>query len=244
MKLFDYKFSKNIFSLNRYSKRSIAVITDISLCIICTWFALFLRLEDLNLIKDYDFNTAALISIIAIPIFWISGLYRTLFRYAGLAILYTITLSTFVYGMVYFSIIGIYVIQGVPRSIGILQPILLFLAITGSRFIAKLILTGSFSLLVNSKDKENILIFGAGNAGRQLLTSLENNYQYKVVGFLDNNPHIHRQYLLGQKIYNPKKIGNLIQSKNIKLILFAIPSISKLKKNQIIKNLNKYKLPV
>jgi len=244
MKLFNYKFSKNIFSLNRYSKRSIAVITDISLCIICTWIALFLRLEDLNLIKDYDFNTAALISIIAIPIFWISGLYRTLFRYAGLAILYTITLSTFVYGMVYFSIISIYVIQGVPRSIGILQPILLFLAITGSRFTAKLILTGSFSLLVNSKDKENILIFGAGNAGRQLLTSLENNYQYKVVGFLDNNSHIHRQYLLGQKIYNPKKIGNLIQSKNIKLILFAIPSISKLKKSQIIKNLNKYKLPV
>ena len=244
MKLFNYKFSKNIFSLNRYSKRSIAIITDILLCLISTWFAFFVRLEDYNLISNYNFNKAAIISLVAIPIFWVSGVYRTLFRHAGLSILFTITLSTIAYGVVYFSIITIYETKGVPRIIGILQPILFFLLIVASRFTAKFLLTGTFKQLGNIKNKENILIYGAGDIGRQLLISLENNPQYKVIGFLDDNPQLHRQILLGQKIYDPNKIENLKQNKNINLILFAIPSINRSKKNEIIKNLSNHQLVV
>ena len=198
---FNKELLKNIIKLNRYSKRLIAISFDISFCIICTWIALFLRLEDLNLFKTHNFNIAAIISILAIPIFWISGLYRTLFRYAGLSILFTIVLASTVYGILYFSIISIYGIQNVPRSIGVLQPILLFLAIVGSRFIAKFLLTGTFSQLYDFKKKINILIYGAGTAGRQLLLSLENNSQYNVCGFLDDNHNLHRQILLGKKIF-------------------------------------------
>tara|TARA_B110000037_G_scaffold46998_1_gene57607 strand:- start:2861 stop:4843 length:1983 start_codon:yes stop_codon:yes gene_type:complete len=235
---------QNTFSLNRHSKRSIAIITDILLCLISTWFAFFVRLEDYNLISNYNFNKAVIISLVAIPIFWVSGVYRTLFRYAGLSILFTITLSTLAYGVVYFSIITIYEIKGVPRIIGILQPILFFLLIVASRFTAKFLLTGTFKQLGNIKNKENILIYGAGDIGRQLLISLENNPQYKVVGFLDDNPQLHRQILLGQKIYDPNKIENLKQNKNINLILFAIPSINRSKKNEIIKNLLNHQLVV
>ena len=60
---------QNTFSLNRYSKRSIAIITDILLCLISTWFAFFVRLEDYNLISNYNFNKAAIISLVAMPIF-------------------------------------------------------------------------------------------------------------------------------------------------------------------------------
>ena len=72
------------------------------------------------------------------------------------------------------------------------------------RFSLKYLLTGSFNKL--GKDKENILIYGAGAAGRQLFTSLEANPKYNVVGFLDDNPNMHRQNLLGKRIYNPKNI--------------------------------------
>ena len=171
-------------------------------------------------------------------------MYRTLFRHAGLSILFTITLSTIAYGVVYFSIITIYETKGVPRIIGILQPILFFLLIVASRFTAKFLLTGTFKQLGNIKNKENILIYGAGDIGRQLLISLENNPQYKVIGFLDDNPQLHRQILLGQKIYDPNKIENLKQNKNINLILFAIPSINRSKKNEIIKNLSNHQLVV
>ena len=244
MNLFNKNISKQLFGLGRYLKRTIAIITDVLLCVIAVWLAFFIRLEEFILLKDISYTPVLLSVVLAIPIFWIFGVYRTLFRYAGLSILNTISLSTFVYGLVYFSIISIYGIKDVPRSIGILQPILLFIGVLSTRFLMKYLLTGTFNFSGDKKNKENIVIYGAGSAGRQLLTSLENNALYKVVGFLDDNPQLHRQYLLGQKIYNPNQIDNLKQNKDINLVLFAIPSISKSKKNEIIKKLNKEKLVV
>ena len=237
------EFSKNIFSLNRYIKRSIVILSDIFICIFTVWFAFYLRLEEFA--QFNDILKPILISIsLSIPIFWIFGVYRTLFRYTGFSILSTITLSSLIYGIIYFSVISIYVIKGVPRSIGVIQPLLLFSIIIASRLTLKYLLTGTFSGLVSSRLKENILIYGAGSAGRQLVTSLENNNQYKVVGFLDDNTQLHRQYLLGQKIYDPKKLDNLTQTKNIKLILFAIPSINKIKKDEIFKKISKHKIQI
>ena len=244
MNIFNKNISKQLFGLDRYLKRTIAIITDVLLCVIAVWLAFFIRLEEFILLKDISFTPVLLSVVLAIPIFWIFGVYRTLFRYAGLSILNTISLSTFVYGLVYFSIISIYGIKDVPRSIGILQPILLFIGVLSTRFLMKYLLTGTFNFSGDKKNKENILIYGAGSAGRQLLTSLENNSLYKVVGFLEDNPQLHRQNLLGQKIYNPNKIQDLKQNKDINLVLFAIPSISKSKKNEIIKKLNKEKLVV
>lgn len=241
---YSKKISESIFSLNRYSKQLIAIINDILLCVICTWLAFFLRLEDMNLINSFDLNKATVISILALPIFWVFGLYRTLFRYAGLSILATITFSTFIYGLIYFSIIFIYGIKDVPRSIAILQPILLFLGVLSSRFLVKFLLTGTFEKLKKSKNKKNILIYGAGDAGRRLLISLENNFQYRIIGFLDDNPQLQGQNLLGQRIYDPAKIDDLKKSNDLNLILFAIPSINRFKKNVIIKELNKNNLVV
>ena len=116
--------------------------------------------------------------------------------------------------------------------------------IVASRLSVKYILTGTFNRLNYSLNKKNVLIYGAGQAGRQLLTSLENNLEFKVVGFLDDDKFLHKQVLLGQKIYDPIKLQNLIEFKDVQMVLFAIPSISKLKKNEIIKSLNKYKLVV
>jgi len=244
MKNIFKQLTVNMINLNRYSKRSIAIITDLSLCVISTWLAFLLRLEDINFINEYDFNSAAIISIVAIPIFWIFGLYRTIFRYTGLSILFTISSSIFIYGLLFFSIIGIFTISNVPRSIGLIQPMILFFGIVISRIMTKYILTGTLRHLDYSLNKKNVLIYGAGNAGRQLLTSLENNTEFEVIGFLDDDYSMHRQVLLGKKIHSLKKLQKLIETQDISLILLAIPSISKKRKNEIIKDLNKFKLPV
>ena len=235
--------SKNIFDLPRYAKRTIAIIVDLGLCVLCTWFAFYLRLEQFIKINDVTI-LAVLISIsLAIPILWLTGLYKTMFRFGDSSIIFTVVVAILAYGLLYFSVISIYGIKGIPRSIGIIQPVLLLVGILSSRVIIKYLYISTFNFRY-SKNKKNILIYGAGNAGRQLLTSLKNNPEMKVMGFLDDNQQFHNQSVLGQTVYDPLQIYKLINKKNIDLVLLALPSINRQKRNQIFESLNKHKVIV
>ena len=237
------EFSKNIVSFHRYKKRLIALTTDTGLCILCTWLAFSLRYEELVLFKDIHFYPVLISVLLTLPIFWLFGLYRIIFRYTNLSIIFTTFASTLLYGFIYFLIIGVYRIEGVPRSIGIIQPMLLFFAISASRLSVKYILFDNLKLKKRII-KKNILIYGAGDAGRQLVVALENSQEFKVRGFLDDNYQIQKQFLLNKKVYSPIELKSLIKSKDIDIIFLALPSISRSKRNQIIQNLNKYKLVV
>ena len=235
------ELSKSIISLPRYTKRIIAILIDIGLCIFCTWLAFYLRLEEFVKINNVTTLAVEISVLLAIPIFWLIGLYKTIFRFQGSSIIFTVFVATFAYALLYFAAIGIYGIQGIPRSIGIIQPILLFLSISLLRISIKFLFLSNFK---KTKNKTNVLIYGAGSAGRQLLTSLESNLEMKIVGFLDDDPQFHRQKILGQTVYDPLNIDKLINKKNIEIVLLALPSITRQKRNQIIKNLNKYKVIV
>ena len=237
------EFLNNITSLHRYAKRTIAIVTDIGLCILCTWLAFALRLEELILFKDFNFYPALISILIAVPVFWLFGLYRTIFRYTSLSIIFTILASTFFYGFLYFLVIGVYSIQGVPRAVGVLQPMLLLFSIIFSRLGIKFLLTDYYSFKKSSY-KKNVLVYGAGDAGRQLVIALENSLEFKVVGFLDDNDQLHGQVLLGQIIYSLSKLEKLIKTKDIGLIFLALPTIRKSKRNKIIEKLNQFKLSV
>ena len=243
------EFSSSVLSLHRYIKRSIAIVNDIGLCVLCTWLAFVLRLEELILFKDFNFYTALISIIIAIPIFWSFGLYKIIFRYTGLSIILNILAALFVYGLMYFLIISVYGISSyapyytnVPRSIGIIQPMILFIAIISTRLLVK------YSLIYNDNNKsfrkKNVLIYGAGEAGRQLFVSLENNLEFKVIGFLDDNKSLNGRILLGKTIYSTSNLEKLLRNKNVSIVLLALPTISRNKRNKIIEKLNKFKLIV
>lgn len=246
------EFSNYTLSLHRYTKRSIAMITDAFLCILCTWLAFTVRskywltikpeIEILTLFEDFNLYSALISVMIAIPIFWLFGLYRTIFRYTGFSIFFAILMSSLVYGLLYFTI-GVYGIQLVPRPIGFFQPMLLFFAVLSSRLAVKYL----FEVNVGFKksfDKKKVLVYGAGDAGRQLVSALENSPEFKVVGFLDDNEQLHKQILLGQIIYSPLKLDKLVKSKNISLVFLALPTTNRSKRNKIIEKLNRYKVVV
>jgi len=244
------EFSNYILALKVYTKRIIAIINDVGLCVLCTWLAFVLRLEELILFKDLNFYPALISVIIAIPIFWLFGLYKIIFRYTGLSIILSILASSFVYGLLYFLVIGVYGISSyaphyanVPRSIGLLQPMLLFLALICTRLLAKYILTYNHNYK-KSLRKKNVLIYGAGIAGSQLFIALENNLEFKVIGFLDDNKELIGRVLLGRTIYSTSSLEKLVRTKDVSLVFLALPKISRNRRNEIIKKLNKFKLLV
>jgi len=235
---------KSILNLPRFVKQIVAIIVDLSLCVLCTWFAFYVRLDQFILIQGIALIAVIVSVALALPIFWLLGLYRTIFRYSGLSIMFSVSIALLIYGFLYFLVLGVYGIAGIPRSIGILQPMLLFFAVVVSRLFAKYLLGGNYLFKNKSQFAKIAIVYGAGSTGRQLVSALENSNELKVVGFLDDDDRLYDQILQGKKIYSPLKIADLIKSKKVKLILLALPSISRLRRNKILRNLSNYPLEV
>jgi FlaA1/EpsC-like NDP-sugar epimerase len=241
-----HKHAKSVLSLPRFAKRTIVIITDVSLCIVALWIALLLRLDNyqFSILEDNLKHTSLISIIIAIPVFWLMGLYRTMFRYSSLSVLVSVSFAILVYGLLFFSIVSIYGIKGIPRSIGVLQPILLLFIIIISRIFAEYILGGVYLSKKHKDALPKALIYGSGKAGRQLLSALDNSSEMKVVGFIDDDKLLHGQIMEGQSIFSPEDIGNLIEFKEITYILLALPSVSRSARSRILKKLNYHKVTV
>jgi FlaA1/EpsC-like NDP-sugar epimerase len=238
-----YKYLNNFLSIDRNHKKLIIILFDIGLCLLCTWLAFIIRYEELVFLKGNKLLSALISASIAIPIFWIFKIYKSIFRYTNLSIILSITSAILLYGVFFFSIISIYGLKDIPRSIGVSQPILLYFSMISSR----LLLLKIFNKILHNKEnlkKKNILIYGAGNAGRQLASALENNLEYQLKGFLDDDPLLIKQYLLGYKVFSPKQLKELIINLNIDLIFLAIPAINRNQKLKIIDYLKKFQIRV
>ncbi len=233
---------KQTLNLPRYAKQVLAIFSDSALCVIATWIAFYLRLDKAVLLQGNSFLAAIISIVFAITIFWFAGLYKTIFRYSGKAVVVTISIAMSIYGLLYFSVITVYSISGVPRSIGIIQTLVLFFLISGSRLGTRYLLG-----LSQKNEKSNlttpiVLIYGAGNAGRQIVNALETSKKMRVVGFIDDDPLLHGQILNGHSIYSSEDLKNLIDLKRVSHILLALPSLSRNKRNKILKKINKYKV--
>ena len=167
------KFSSKLISLLRYSRRVLIIIIDIILCIFSAWLALNIFLEEITLSKDINTILFIAPTMLNIPIFWFMGLYQTINRLTDITIIIPLFKSIFIYGFFYLLIIWFYDLPGVPESFGVIQPIILFFVITCSRILIKNILNRGLRYRISSK-KKNVLIYGAGGAGRQLILALEN----------------------------------------------------------------------
>jgi FlaA1/EpsC-like NDP-sugar epimerase len=158
--------------------------------------------------------------------------------------MFSVSIALLVYGLLYFLVFGIYGVAGIPRSIGVLQPMLLFFAVVSSRLFIKYLFDGNYLFKEKSQFLKKTLVYGAGSAGQQLVSALANSNELKIVGLLDDDERLHGQILQGQEIYSSLKIADLIKSKEVQLVLLALPSIYRSRRKEILKNLSNYQLQV
>jgi FlaA1/EpsC-like NDP-sugar epimerase len=181
---------------------------------------------------------------IALPIFIVSGLYRAIFRYSGWPALLTVARAVGIYGLLYASVFAAIGVAGVPRTVGIIQPILLLLFVGASRALARVWLGDQYLSILKHASRPKVLIYGAGNTGRQLAAAMANSHEMQVVGFLDDDDRLHGHVLNGQPIYNPADLDSLATTLNISDVLLSMPSLSRRRRNEILGQIRVAKVAV
>ena len=234
-----------LLNLPRALKRLLAVGVDVCLCACAVWLAYYLRLgELLSLTQPNEWGRGAMVATaasigLALPIFTVSGLYRAIFRYSGWPAVVAVVRASIIYGVIYCVIFTFIGMAGVPRTVGIIQPILLLLFVAQSRVLVRLWLGDRYQRILRRGGRTKVLIYGAGKTGRQLALAMTNSAEMQVVGFLDDDEQLHGQVLNGQHIYDTKQLIDLAVSLNIRTVLLAMPRMSRQRRNEVLSQMRK-----
>jgi FlaA1/EpsC-like NDP-sugar epimerase len=243
MRKYLAKLATPTLAMPRLAKRFIALTLDLCLCVLTVWIAYYLRLgEFISFAGQSDWAQGAIWAslasiVLAIPIFIISGLYRAIFRYSGWPSLLTVARAIGIYGLLYVIIFTIIGAQDVPRTIGIIQPILLLLCVGASRAFVRIWLGHQYINILKRSKRLKVLVYGAGRNGRELVAAMANSHEMQIIGFLDDDDQLQGHMLNGLPIYDPDDLGHLVTSLSVSNVLLALPNISRKRRNEILEHI-------
>jgi len=223
-----------LVGLPRRQKQLLALFADVVMSLVAMWLAFSLRLEVDHMPRGFEWIPYGLATFLFIPFFIKLGLYRAIFRYSGASSLASVANAVFLYGIVLSLILFIAKFHGVPRSIGILQPILFFTLVFGSRVVASQLLIRA---VPGDATVRNVLIYGAGQAGAQACEALAMTPGYRIRGFLDDDHSKHDRRVLGRPVIDPRHAAEVVARFGISDILIAAPSAGVERRRRIVDSL-------
>ena len=234
MKIF-YNLFLYLSYLDKKVRRLIILTLDAFLLYISSLLSFKIVYSSFSLI-DYSIKIKvfALIPIIGVIIYAICGQYKSLTRYLSGYYLYKFIIRNFI-----FIISSFLISKTLDQNFNLMFWILLFFLSATSTGLLRLLVKDLIRFISkgnNDKNLKNIVIYGAGNAGYQLATSLKlSSAPYKILFFVDDDNSLWDRILSGMRIYSPKRLIEF--KKVIDQIFLAIPSLGPKKRMEIFNKL-------
>jgi FlaA1/EpsC-like NDP-sugar epimerase len=198
---------------SRRSKQFILIIIDIVLFASAVWLAYSLRFSALY---DPDINQVLLMlaaPAIGVPIMYAFGLYTSITRYVGEHALWTIFKAVALTAVFWAVVAYVARLEGstlVPRTVLVLFWLLSLLLISGFRYISRWLI---LEFTQEPTQRRNILVYGAGDAGRQIAATLKQSSKRITIYQVDDDPSMWGATIGGIKISNPADLERLIEKK-------------------------------
>jgi FlaA1/EpsC-like NDP-sugar epimerase len=240
------KFANLLIYLPRQVKRLISLGFDMSVSLFCTFgFLLIVTNDSEQLSNTQNLTIAVLLASLQIGALWASGTYQTVARFLGLKSLAKSSLFLLSVNAFIFALFSLYGLTNIPNSLGVAQPALFFSFFLGSRFLVAILFANYNSIATLGNTKTQLaLIYGAGDAGRQLAMALMLSKDTEVIGFLDDDTSLEGAIIQSVKVYPTSSIEWLIKSREVTHVLLALPCVSRAQKSQIIQKISAYGVKV
>ena len=225
----------SLLALPRNIKKIIFVIHDAVVIFVAFWFAQNLKASySQEWSSPANWLAFAATAILTILVFTRLGLYRAVTRYVSTKVLTTTVLGSAISGVLFFLSVLLFE-QRLRLALPVAYFLMLVVLISGSRIILRTMLTNR-----HRKQMIPVIIYGAGQSGRQLLEAIKQVSEYNAVAFVDDNTAIQRMVIYDLPVHKPSEIGNLINRYGVEKILLAIPSASTEVRKNIIHQLEAY----
>ncbi|PSW60636.1 nucleoside-diphosphate sugar epimerase [Photobacterium kishitanii] len=217
------------FSIPRPYKRVISVCIDIIFIQIAFWGAFWTRLGDFDQTRSIDYwYLVSFLSVITIACFIRIGFYRAILRYLSVHAIFTLAIGSLV-STVVFVLATYFFSIWVPRTVAIIYLAYLFILTGGARLSIRV-----FFAQLEMKRKPNVIVYGAGVAGRQLVNLLRQGGDLNPVAYIDDNKKLQRSVLQGLTVYKREQLSRLVIKFDVKQVLLAMPSATRSQRKAII----------
>ena len=233
-----------IANLDRTAKKIIAFSADSIICVFAIWLAFSLRLGDWQLWNVSIRNVMLASFLFWPPIFFMFGVYRSIFRFAGSGTITELARAVALFALAMTVTFTVITVPGVPRTLGLLVPILFFLALLMSRIMVRYIISDLLGQRFFGGVAKRVLIYGAGNAGQQLALSTRHYPGMFLLGFVDDDRRLRGQRLNGISIFHSDTLAETVERLEITDILLAVPSMSRSKRKRIVDELKHFNVHV
>ena len=221
-------------------RKLVKFLIDIFLLNTSLVISIFLKYDELQ-ITNKNINTLIYFNLSFCLIYFILKIYNNSWRFSGASeYMSLVALSSSVTVLSY--MIRIFLKLDTKSSLYFETWIIFTFLLIISRFL--MFLTRMKGITKRDINLENVLIYGAGEAGVLLVkeSRINPNFSYRIVGFLDDNPN-----KKGGKVYGLKVLGGLedvekiIERNDVSKIIISMPSVEQSKISNILKELNKLK---
>lgn len=227
-----------IHKLPRKTKQLFILLLDAFLISFSLFIAYSLRLGEFYLPQEAEIWLWIVAPIVAIPVFIRFGLFRAVIEYVEFKALWSITQAVSLYTLIFGM--GILIADfPMPRSVILIHWLVTVLLISGSRVVGRFLFSRRKASFCSRQAKlcSNVLIYGAGASGVQLMRILAMNKEMNPVAFVDDNVALHKNTVNGLTVFSAKELENLVSKLDIQEVLLAFPSASRSRIREIIAEL-------
>ena len=237
-------FLTQLLALDRWMKRAMVIGVDGLLCVGSIWLAFSIRFG-VWLLPQFPVATFIIVALLTwLPVFYLCGVYRVLFRYAGAGTIFDLGKAVLIYGIPLIAIFGFWTVPGVPRTVSLLQPILFFCMLALSRIVMRYVLVDLLSMRGHGDKMKRILIYGAGNSGQQLASSFRGEGDMQLKGYIDDDMSLVGQKLNGVPVFSGQSLGKVLKDNHITDVLLAFPSASRTVRKAAVQRVSHYSVRV